>query len=437
MKINKNNNIKNKEKNTKKKILNKNKKNKQNNIKNKTNTNQNNQNKLLIIKILFILFLILLSLVFITYINTKLTLKGNIKQTIEVNTEYQEPGFTALLFNKNINKKIKINSNLNTNKLGTYTITYKIPVIINKKATRTIKVIDTTKPNLTLKGNNKETININEEYIDKGITIEDNYDKDLSKNITIENNIDNTKEGTYTIKYTVTDSSNNINEITRTIIVKNSNKCNLSNPIEKYICENNYKVSIGYYNLNTNDTYYFKPDKIYYGASLIKTLDAIYLYDKNMINNELKQHVYKIITYSDNDSHHYLVNYIGKNTLKQYGIDLGAPNTLKGSDNYGQTTVKDQIVYMKKLYEITKDNQNNELKSYFTNSQWNLLKFNGSPDIMHKYGHYESVHHNAGIFLDENPYILVILTQEGHGNYYNITQTISKLIYEYHKKETN
>ena len=88
---------------------------------------------------------------------------------------------------------------------------------------------------------------------------------------------------------------------------------------------------------------------------------------------------------------------------------------------------------MKKLYNITKDNQNKDLKSYFTNSSWNLLKFNKSPKIMHKYGHYESVHHNVGIVLDENPYIVVILTKEGHGNFYNIVQQLSKLIYEYHK----
>ena len=151
------------------------------------------------------------------------------------------------------------------------------------------------------------------------------------------------------------------------------------------------------------------------------------------MNDELQPHINKIISYSDNDSHHYLVNYIGKENLKQYGIDLGAPNTLKGTDNYGQTTVKDQIVYLKKLYELTKYNQNESLKNIFLNSTWNLLKFNESPPIMHKYGHWEKVHHNVGIVLDENPYILVILTNEGNGNFYNIMQTISKLVYEYHK----
>lgn len=410
-----------------------------NSIEDKFNTQESSQKqkkhhlKLNAIQIICFISILITTTIFIIYKNINLTLNGNIKEKLEVHSEYTDPGFTATFFNKNIKNKVTINSNINTNKLGTYTITYKLPFPFNKKITRTIKIVDTTSPILTLIG--KDTINIylNESYIDKGVNIEDNYDTDLTKNLTIENNLDITKVGTYSITYTVHDSSNNISSITRTINVKNANTCDLSNPIDKYICKSNYTVSVGYYNLTNGNTYYFKPDKVYYGASLIKTVDALYLYEKNLINNDLKEHVRKIITYSDNASHHYLVNYIGKNKLKQYGVDLGAPNTLKGGDNYGNTTVKDQIVYMKKLYEITKDNQKKDLKSYFTSSTWNLLKFNGSPTIMHKYGHYESVHHNVGIVLDKNPYIVVILTKEGHGNFYNIVTTLSKLIYEYHK----
>ena len=423
----------------------------QNNIETKNNTeinipNNNNPNakdfskkiknyhlKSNTIQVICFISILIITTTFIIFKNINLTLIGNIEETIEVFSEYTDPGFKASFFNKNIHNKVITNSNVNTNKLGTYTITYKLPFPINKKVTRTIKVIDTIKPILTLNGNDTINTYLNEKYIDKGVKIEDNYDSDLTKNLTIENNLDITKVGTYTIKYTVHDSSNNTTSITRTINVKNANTCDLSNPIDKYICKNNYNVSVGYYNLTNGNTYYFKPDKTYYGASLIKTVDALYLYEKNLINNDLLEHVRRIITYSDNASHHYLVSYIGKNKLKQYGIDLGAQNTLNGSDNYGKTTVKDQIVYMKKLYEITKDNQNEELKSYFTDSNWNLLKFNKSPSIMHKYGHYEYVHHNVGIVLDENPYIVVILTQEGHGNFYNIVTTISKLIYEYHK----
>ena len=114
--------------------------------------------------------------------------------------------------------------------------------------------------------------------------------------------------------------------------------------------------------------------------TLKRQIDVFYSYEnkdnnKNIINDELKTHVKKIITVSDNPSHQYLINYIGKNNLKEYGNYLGATYTLIGGDNYGITTVSDQIVYMKKLYSMTNNNQNEELKSFFINSYYNNLLF--------------------------------------------------------------
>ena len=67
--------------------------------------------------------------------------------------------------------------------------------------------------------------------------------------------------------------------------------------------------------------------------------------------------------------------YFANNTLKKYGNSLGATYTLIGGDDYGMTNVSDQIIYMQKLYSITKDNQNEELKSYFINTYYNNLLF--------------------------------------------------------------
>lgn len=354
-------------------------------------------------------------------------------------SKYKDPGINATIFNTNINNKVKNKTNLNTSKLGTYTITYYIKFLNLKQKTRTINVVDTEKPVLTLIGSDKIDIYLGNKYTDEGINIKDNYDTDLSNNLTIDNPVDTNKVGTYTITYTVKDNSNNINTITRNVNVKNritftnNNKsCNNLNKIETYICQNNYDVSVGYYNLTNNKTYYYKNTKLYYGASLIKTLDALYLYDKGLINDELDTYVKKAITISDNPSHHYLVNYIGKNNLKQYGISIGAKNTLVGEDNFGSTSVNDQIAYMKKLYDITKNNQNSKLKEYFLNTRKNYLLFEDSPQIMHKYGHWTYVYHNSGIVLDNNPYIVTILTNEGYDDYKTIIKTLSKLIYEYH-----
>lgn len=411
----------------------------------KTNLPKEKKHKNSIIKNTFLILIIciiilIFPMMFFINKNISLTLIGNESETIEVFSEYNDPGYNATIFKSNINNKIKTESNLDTNKLGTYTITYKLPYLNTHKVTRKINVVDTTKPTLKLNGKESISLYVGDTYKEEGATATDNYDKDLTSNITIDSNLDTKKKGTYKITYTVKDSSNNESSITRTINIKNKptymKSCNTSNPIDRYICENNYKVSVGYYNLTNNNTYYYNKNNTYYGASLIKTLDALYLYDHNMINDDLKNYVKKAITVSDNPSHHYLVNYIGKNNLIQYGKSLGATYTLVGGDNFGTATVSDQIAYMKRLYSITKDGQNEELKSFFLNTRKNALLFDNSPLIMHKYGHWEQVYHNSGIILDEHPYIVTIITKEGYNNYNKIISTISKLVYEYHQEQS-
>jgi len=394
--------------------------------------------KYILISSLFIILILLTTLLVINK-NLKLSLIGNDNETIEVFSEYKDPGIKVSFFDSNIDNKVIVNSNLDNKKIGTYKITYSIKFLNIKKKTRIINVVDTTPPEISLIGDDMVNIYLGNKYIDEGINIKDNYDNNLENNIKIDNPVDTSNIGTYTITYTVSDNSNNISSITRIVNVKNrviinNNKksCSNLNKIETYICENNYDVSVGYYNLTNNKTYYYKSNKLYYGASLIKTLDALYLYDKGLITDNLDTYVKKAITVSDNPSHHYLVNYIGKNNLKEYGISIGAKNTLVGGDNFGSTSVNDQIAYMKKLYEITKDNQNPKLKEYFLNTRKNCLLFEDSPQIMHKYGHWTYVYHNSGIVLDKNPYIVTILTNEGYDNYQKIIKTLSKLIYEYH-----
>lgn len=191
--------------------------------------------------IIFTIFIITTFIVNISiiYFNINISLIGDKLEKIEVLSTYNDPGFNAKIFKKNINSIVTITSSVNTNKIGTYTISYKLPKPINKKITRTVKVIDTTKPTITLIGSENITVYTNEPYIDKGVIIKDNYDDNLTKNLTIENNLDTSKEGTYTITYTVKDSSENISSIKRTINVKNANICNQNNKIEQYICDNN------------------------------------------------------------------------------------------------------------------------------------------------------------------------------------------------------
>ena len=52
---------------------------------------------------------------------------------------------------------------------------------------------------------------------------------------------------------------------------------------------------------------------------------------------------------------------------------------------------------------------------------------------MHKYGYWDDVFHDTGIVLDESPYIVVILTNEGENNYEEIINKLSEKLYDYNK----
>ncbi len=226
-------------------------------------------------------------------------------------------------------------------------------------------------------------------------------------------------------------------------ILKTSNieKDILFYELEKYLKENNYNLSIGYYDIKDNYTYTYNADKLYYGASLIKTLDALYVYEKMDITDDLKNNVKLAIEKSDNKAHQLLVKTIGFNNLKNYGLSLGMNKVLtNGNELYGYTNILDQLIMWRKLYyyinDINIDNtKREELKNYFINNYYNYLKFNNSPIIMHKYGYYDKFFHDVGIVFANHPYIVVVLTKEAK-NKFSIVTDVSRRIYEINKKIT-
>lgn len=153
-----------------------------------------------------------------------ISLNGNSKITIEVGSTYKDEGVTAL-DNKdgNITSKVTTVNPVDTTKLGEYTIKYNVSDLRGNKATevtRKVIVVDTTAPVISLKGNNEIRIEAGSTYIDEGVTVSDNYDKDINSKLSVINPVGTTKLGEYTVTYNVKDSNNNIaTEVTRKVIV--------------------------------------------------------------------------------------------------------------------------------------------------------------------------------------------------------------------------
>lgn len=235
--------------------------------------------------------------------------------------------------------------------------------------------------------------------------------------------------------------------------------------LTNYLKEN-YDVSVIYEDLNIGFTYSYNSDVVYYGASLIKALDGLYIYtkasegeinlDDTMVysskykwssSREMSKYKYGdevtirdlvkyAITVSDNTAHQMLISYIGRSNLKEFGNSLGAKNTLSGtSDNFGNITAIDALIYVKAINKFINENEElgNELKSYFVAADQNGLDFpEQGIQAAHKYGEYKYYYHDIGIVYDNKPYAVTIMTLEGNRDFVDKVRDINNHIYELH-----
>ena len=157
-----------------------------------------------------------------------ITLTGDEIVTIEVGTAYADGGATAT---DNYDDDTALSSNIitvnnvDTDVVASYTVTYNVSDASGNSATevtRTVNVVDTSIPVITLTGEGIVTIEVGTAYADGGATATDNYDDDtaLSSNIITVNNVDTDVVASYTVTYNVSDASGNAaTEVTRTVNV--------------------------------------------------------------------------------------------------------------------------------------------------------------------------------------------------------------------------
>ena len=139
-------------------------------------------------------------------------INGEENITLEVGTQYADEGFIATDRDKDISEKVKVESNLNTNKIGNYQTSYNLKLLylnMNQTLYRNIEVVDTTKPELKIEGKKTITAYLEDKFTYPTYSAIDNYDGDITKNVKVESNLDLNNIGRYEINYKVTDSSGN------------------------------------------------------------------------------------------------------------------------------------------------------------------------------------------------------------------------------------
>lgn len=371
--------------------------------------NSSDSNKILLIMGVLLIVIVLISLLF--GMNSggvyTLELKGDNSVVVYKGTNYNDPGAIAYdESNNDLSSSIKVNSNLDTSRVGTYEITY---ILGDVNVTRKVKVVDRNDYNnsnsnnsnnnsgnssnnikppiqnekaettLKLKGESTVYIDLYGTYKEEGYYAHDTKDGVISKKVEVTHNVDNKKVGTYEIVYTVKNSEGVTSSIKRKVVVMDvSLKLSASNvwtnqntPI-KVVVEDQYMDYVVMpdgkttadkeftYNVTSNGTYKFT---LYNKYGIVKessiTINNI---DKTAptvsctaeYNNGLTT---VNVTSNDNEGiHYYKLNDKYYNVNKIVLGDLSKNNTITAYDKAGNTaTATCNITSAVYLDNISKD----------------------------------------------------------------------------------
>ena len=151
-----------------------------------------------------------------------ITILGDNPATVELGDTYTDAGATS-----DGGETVTSSGTVDTNTVGTYTITYSATDAAGNTstATRTVNVVDTTAPVVTIIGAATQTVELGGTWLNPGATA-----TDASGSVSIATKIDGVFDynggavdtntvGTYVITYEGTDASGNVGTATRTVNV--------------------------------------------------------------------------------------------------------------------------------------------------------------------------------------------------------------------------
>ena len=143
-----------------------------------------------------------------------ITLNGQSNVTIEAGSEYIDLGATAIdEEDGDLSGSIQLVGEVKANKPGSYELKYNVKDSSGNAAltvTRTVAVVDTVPPVISLVGDSTITIEVGGSYEDKGATAQDVVDGDLSDQIKVSGEVVANRVGNYQLTYAVTDAAGNV-----------------------------------------------------------------------------------------------------------------------------------------------------------------------------------------------------------------------------------
>ena len=151
-----------------------------------------------------------------------ITLNGASSITVELGGTFTDPGASATDL-KDGALSVSVSGTVDTSTVGSYTVTYSATDAAGNSAsvTRTVNVVDTTAPVITVTGGSATTVELTSlatgnTYSDAGATA---TDASGAITVTSSGSADSSALGTYTVTYSATDASGNAATATRTVSV--------------------------------------------------------------------------------------------------------------------------------------------------------------------------------------------------------------------------
>lgn len=149
----------------------------------------------------------------------EMTLLGDAQITISAGTDFQDEGAKAFIRKKDVSDQIYVTGEVDTAVPGTYDLAYNVDGRWETYSVdRTVTVVDTDAPQITLNQDETVTVEKIEDYQEPGAVVIDNCDGDMSSALDIQTKQSN--DYTYVVTYTVTDSSGNTATAQRQVILQ-------------------------------------------------------------------------------------------------------------------------------------------------------------------------------------------------------------------------